>query len=163
MANPPSWLPPQLVLDNNWDKAVRQLYTVFEHDFINNHFRFGNRLVWWDRDKIDSPYDESFWHITTREDKKTKIRYPDFPRAKKITWCRPCIKHFYEKEILNFDYPMNWGIATYLWLKNHDYVVILKKKTLSKGLEVAYLKTAFNVDGQSTRNQLQERFDNRIT
>ena len=51
-------------------------------------------------------------------------------------------------------------IRTYLWLKNHDYVVILERQPKDKG-DVFMLITSFYLDHEAKRRDLQSRYERR--
>lgn len=160
----PAWLP-DLISMNGDDVAIYQrLYEVFRKDFIDGDLSFQNCPVWWNRTiKEGEAFQEGFLHITTREE-ASKGRMLDYERASRLSWCAPiirnsddgCVKKWEEKESTR-------KIKTYLWLEGGDYVVILQKKNLPQKddlpeKEVYFLITAYHVDGNSRRRQLQKKY-----
>lgn len=160
----PSWLPQVLILDyNNWNNTLKVLYEVFQQNFINNKKKFEGKEIWWDRRKLDGKYDEGFWHLITKQYPETKIedRMADPERAKRLPWCGPTIMNSGDTTIKVWDYQEgNKKINTYLWLTEFDYVVILHKR-LTRSSEVAFLVTAFYIEYNSKRHDLQKKFERR--
>jgi len=50
----------------------------------------------------------------------------------------------------------------YLWLENWDYVIVLEKRQLRGGRNIAFLITAFYVEGERTRRNLRRKYESRI-
>jgi hypothetical protein len=62
---------------------------------------------------------------------------------------------------LYWDYKTSKSrIVTYLWLEYFDYVIIFQKRKLGIGT-VYFLKTAYYVEGDSTRRNLQKNYEKR--
>lgn len=155
----PHWLPKIFQMDGDWEKKIIDLYAIFVHDFEDGHARFEKLAVWWDRRVLDGKYPEGFWHIISRGTHPNRI--PDFRRAERLPWCGPSILHSSDPIIKLWDYQENKSIRTYLWLENYDYVIILEKRNGRKGI-VAFLITAFHVDGDWTRSQLRDKYGHRV-
>ena len=175
-ASPPAWLPALLPYQGDWDVFLLALYKVFSLDFKSGTLRFQGRPVWYDRriDAADSHrYEEGFWHLVTREDRvwnpklrrQEKQRLPDIERARHLPWGRPAIEHENEPEIVvwNFDEETRKGklVRTYLWLKRWDYAVVLERQGKAGG-DIFMLITAFSVDIQAKRTDLESRYNRRI-
>ena len=157
-----NWLPNTLNLNGAWEDVLKILFAVFHDDFIDNRKYLESCPVWWDRRKIDSPYDEGFWHLISRKDDQTGERIPDFDRAKKLPWCGPSIENCYDPNIKYFDYAESRGVNTYIWLESHEYVIILKYSELRNGKKVYFLKTAYHIDGESRRRSFLRKYNARI-
>jgi len=158
----PAWLPHIVRVDGTWEQTLVRLYHIFEIDFVQSHPSFENKQVIWDDRKLDDLFDEGFWHLITRKDGVTGERLPDFPRAERLPWCAPTINHSRDPIVRNWDYEEASGrIRSYLWLVDWDYIVILEKRNQRRGV-VAFLVTAYHVDGASTRRNLERKFNNRI-
>src|ERR1039458_3967837 len=172
---PPAWLPPFIPFGGDWNVFVRALYIIFERDFKNHWPRFRTFPVWHDRrvDPTDNyGFEEGFWHLVTRDqlvyDRQTrrneKERLPDLDRAGRLPWAKPIIEHETAIEILawDFDEATKWGttVRTYVWLKNHDYVVILERQQKQRG-DIFMLVTSFYVDHEAKRRDLQSRYERR--
>lgn len=160
MTAKPSWLPAIFPMDGDWEKKIAELYKIFVHDFEQSRPCFEKFQVWWDRRIMDGKYPEGFWHITQKG--TFPNRFPDFRRSERLPWCGPSITHSDDPIILKWDYLEDKGtIRTYLWLVNFDYVIILEKRKQRLGL-IAFLITAYHVDGARTRSQLKMKYGQRI-
>lgn len=161
---PPPWLPGTVSVGGNWGAVLKMLYRIFEHDFKHGACDFQGRAVWWNRSKEEGEsYEEGFWHLITKLDQKQNIRLFDPRRAERLPWCVPTIVNSFRPEVRVWDYrETRRTIRTYLWLRDWDYVVILEKRTLSSGIDAAYLITAYHVGGGSTRATLQRKYDARV-
>jgi hypothetical protein len=158
----PAWLPNILSLDGVWEKTLARLYAIFEQDFIINHCFFEDKPVWWDTNKYDDKYDEGFWHIITKDYQDIANRSPDFERARRLPWCAPTISNSYDPAVKCWDYrEPNKKVRTYVWLVQWDYVIILEKQKRRIGI-IAFIVTAYHVDGSSTRKKLAQKYEQRI-
>jgi len=160
----PRWLPEMIPVDGDWDEVLKKLYEIFETDFKRFNRMFGQRKIWWDRSvrKNGKGYEEGFWHLIARDDKTSNQRLFDPRRAERLPWCGPTISNYQDSAIKFWDYmEISKNINTYIWLETLDYVVILQKKDLRK-YRVAFLVTAYHIDGPSTRNKLSKKFEKRI-
>lgn len=158
MISNPSWLPPQINTNGVWEVILKKLYKVFDNDFKINKCNFDHYEIIFDNRKIESPYEEGFWHVITKTNNETKQREPDFPRAQKLPWCNPAIENHSEGLVKCWDHKeANKRIRTYIWLESFDYVVIIEKRT-SK----AFLTTAMHVSGQASRDKLMNKYKKRI-
>lgn len=157
MLSTPYWLPPRCNTNGLWDDIVKRLYEIFQNDFVIHSCYYDFYKIIYDTRKIDSIYEEGFWHLISKEDYLLRKRIPDFPRAQKLPWCKPCIENINDQLIQKWDYSeANGRIRTYIWLKNFDYVVIIEKRR-----NAAFLVTAFHVSGESTRKRLNEKYIDR--
>lgn len=172
---PPAWLPPHIPFGGDWDTFVKALYIVFDKDFKKVWPRFRTCPVWHDH-RIESGdrygFEEGFWHLVSRDEwvwnpksrRKEKDRLPEFDRAGRLPWARPIIDHEAAVEMLtwDFDQDTNRGttVRTYVWLKDHDYVVILERQPKQKG-DIFMLVTSFFVNFESKRRDLQSRYERR--
>ena len=160
----PDWLPDTVCVNGEWNDVVARLYNVFDRDFRQIECSFEGVPVWWDRRKLGgSPYEEGFWHLITRVDKASGDRLLDPRRAERLPWCKPTIEHSREPEVRVWDYREAPGmIRTYLWLEHWDYVIVIEKRQLRGGPKVAFLITAFYVEGKSTKRRLQSKYERRV-
>lgn len=158
MSDLPNFIPETLDLNGSWDETLAALYDIFKRDFIERPLYYREWRVFHDRRKDDSGKEEGFWHLITKNDPK-EGRLPDFDRAKRLPWARPLIENLDEKEVVSWDYiEGNKKIRTYIWLRDHDYVVILEKGKNN----IAFIITAFYVDGESRRRNLKKKYEQRI-
>ena len=171
----PTWLPPFLPFDGDWNIFVRALYIIFERDFKRRWPVFRTCPVWHNRwvDPNDSyRFEEGFWHLVTRDEfvynpkmrRNEKERLPEFDRAGRLPWAKPIIENETAAEMLtwDFDEATKYGpaVRTYVWLKDHDYVVVLERRQKPKG-DVFMLITSFYVDFEAKRRDLQSRYERR--
>lgn len=165
MTEKPIWLPPMLDLADKPDKdCLAALYAVFKKDFKKTNLSFHGLSVWWNR-KVPpgQRYEEGFWHLVSREERYTVTRHLDLPRAKRLPWCNPCITHSSEDNVKVWDYlERQRRLRTYVWLKGWDYCAILERRYQRQG-QIAWLITAFHIDGPSKKRNLQRKFENRET
>ena len=163
MTEKPWWLPPKLDLTGKVEKeCLPILYAVFEKDFKNTELLFCGLPVWWDRKVLPGQhYEEGFWHLVSREEGDTANRRLDPPRAEMLPWCRPSITYSNESSIKVWDYLEHQRrLRTYVWLEHWDYCVILERRNQRRG-QIAWLITAFHVDGPSRKRNLQKKFESR--
>lgn len=159
--NMPQWLPEMVSVNGDPHEVFAMLYAIFDTDFRIAGRQFQTMPIWWDRRVAEAPYEEGFWHLITRRDYGTGQRLVDFRRAERLPWCGPTITNFEDGCVRVWDYDEDGGrLRTYVWLELHDYVVILEKKAKRVGT-VAFLVTAFHVDGRQKREDLQRKFQKR--
>lgn len=158
----PSWLPPTVLVNGDPAEVFAMLHRVFSGDFRDAPKRLSGLPVWWDRRIVDPPYEEGFWHLITRLDKASGERLLDPRRAERLPWCGPVIANSTEPEVEVWDYEEGRGrVRTYVWLRAQDYVVILQKQQKRFGM-IAFLITAFHVDGSGTRADLERKLARRV-
>ena len=171
----PVWLPTRLQFGGDWEIFVRELYAIFGRDFKINSPRFRALPVWHNR-RIDPGdkygFEEGFWHLVTRDQliynrqtrRNEKKRLPELDRAGRLPWARPIIDHETAGDVLawEFDEATKWGmvVRTYIWLKDHDYVVILERQQRRHGA-IYMLVTSFYLDYEAKRRDLMSRYDRR--
>lgn len=163
MNDKPSWLPECVSTDGAWNDILNRLYEIFHRDIVLGRPRFGNLEVWWDRrTEMGDCYEEGFWHLITKVDKDSGDRLLDSRRAARLPWCAPTITNADDGNVAVWDYKEGTGgIRTYLWLTNWDYVIVLEKRVMRRG-EVAFLVTAFYVEGPRRRRALERKHKNRM-
>jgi len=67
--------------------------------------------------------------VTTRDDKHNNARLPDLRRCERLPWLKPILENPTKPEILAWEYTEGDGtLKVYVWLKDHDYVAIMKKQ-----------------------------------
>jgi len=172
------WLP-SLVEVSPWEfsrqnNTYEMLYQIFCRDIINCDLKFANYDVWIFKD-LDDGKEKIFWHLTSREEKAKKVprrqrkfyasdtipaqRYPDLRRSERLPWIKPLIENPNECEVLAWDYREGDGvIKTYVWLKDCDFVVIMKKYNDN----TRRLVTSFYVDSDYKRMDFERKYRDRI-
>ena len=159
----PKWLPEIVSVNGEWKTVLARLYAIFDADFKQTRREFEGRPVWWDQKVLPGErYEEGFWHLITRVDETVGERLLDPRRAERLPWCGPTISRTRDAAVKVWDYREGSGrIRTYVWLENWDYVIILEKRPQRVG-EVAFLITAYHVDGESRRRNLRGKYANRV-
>ena len=163
MTEKPWWLPPKLDLTGKVEQeCLPILYAVFEKDFKNTELLFCGLPIWWDQKVLPGQrHEEGFWHLISREEGDTANRRLDPPRTEMLPWCRPSIIYSAESSIKVWDYiERQRRLRTYVWLEHWDYCVILERRNQRQG-QIAWLITAFHVDGPSKKRNLQRKFQSR--
>lgn len=153
----PSWLP-MLFNTNPWEHTTYDsLYGIFHNDFIANRTYHCKTPVGFSREKEDGK-EKVFWHLTTRNNKQTNQRLPDLRRCERLPWLRPMLKNSTENEVLAWEYEEGNGtIKVYVWLKNHDYLAVMKK-TKKGGL---ILLTAYWLEYNNAKRKLMRKYEAR--
>jgi hypothetical protein len=172
------WLPP-LVEVSPWEyseqnNTYEMLYQIFSSDIKGCNLKYVGSDVWIFPD-IDNGKEKIFWHLTSREEKARKVprrkrkfydgdmipaqRYPDLRRSERLSWVKPLIENPNESEILTWNYKEGDGvIKTYVWLKDYDFVVIMKKYQDGS----RRLVTSFYVDSDYTYKDFERKYRDRI-
>ena len=153
----PPWLP-QMVKVIPWTiSTYEMLYSIFQRDFKDSQPRYNNKDVWFFSDMY-SDKEMIFWHLTTKRDNETGERLPDIRRCERLPWTRPMIDHAKQPEIIAFDYVEgNGDTKTYVWLKDYDFLVLLKKyKNGSRRLLTSYF-----IEYPNYRRKIKKKYDKR--
>jgi len=157
------WLPAIVAVDGVWEGVPSRLYQIFELDFKMTRRYFDSLPVWWDRTYLPGEcYEEGFWHLITKNIHRTGERLFEPRRAERLPWCGPTVSNSHHQVVKVFDYRegRKRRLRTYIWLEPLDYAIILERKQMRLG-RVAFLITAFYIDGESGRRRLQRKFENR--
>lgn len=174
MCSSPSWLPAMAEVNPWTADTYDMLYAIFRRDLVTSQPRYCGQQVWYFRDMEDGK-EALFWHLTSREVKPKPVprrmrkyaaeiqvqpgRYPDLRRSERLPWVRPMIENSQQPEVLAWDYKEGDGdIHTYLWLKNLDFVAIMKKYPDGR----CRLVTSFYVDQEHTRRTFERKYATRI-
>jgi hypothetical protein len=142
------------------DEIFDALYEVFQRDFIEQR-TYLNEIVYINphHQGVRDGKEETFWHIVTRKDNKTKVRKFDDARAQRIEWIKRIIDNHVHAEVKCFYYfERDRKIRFYLWAHNHDFLVILQKL----GATESYIVTSFFIDNERKRNKTQKKFEDYI-
>ncbi len=155
------WLPDMASINGEWDKVLVRLYGIFDKDFRKGKPFLEKLPVWWDRrvEKGDI-YEEGFWHLISRDEQRSGERLFDPRRAERLPWCCPMLLHNGDVSIKTWDHREGRLLRTYVWLEEYDYVVVLEKRQQNFG-KVAFLITAYHVDGPSRKSSLAKKYAQR--
>lgn len=169
------WIP-QILNVRPWENdTYDMLYSVFCDDIRDTKLTYAGKNIWFFREEMEDGKEALFWHLTTREPppiprRKQKFvnrgtyrdeteRLPDLPRCERLCWINPIICNHQKKEVLDWDYEEGDGkIKTYLWLKEHSFLVVLKLFPDGK----RRLVTSFHVNYVNKRIELERKFERRI-
>lgn len=154
----PSWLPEIVSVNGEWNDVVTRLYAIFDSDIKRGNRNFRGLPVWWDRRILpDQKYEEGFWHLISKDYCNAADRLFDPRRAERLPWCGPTITNSHDPVVTVWDYRETSGrVRTYVWLENWDYLIILEKRQQRRGL-IAFLITAYFVEGDSTKRKLRRK------
>lgn len=154
----PIWLPLMFPMSPWSDAVMEELYAIFRHNFIDSSASYRGYGVWFFPEK-DRGKENIFWHLVERDDKTIGERLPDFRRSERLTWARPMLDNLGQPEILDWDYEEgNGGIHTYVWLKDFDYLIVMKKYPNGQ----RRLITAYYLDYENTRRKLLKKYERRM-
>lgn len=167
---------PSLFQVNPWkENTFEELYRYFCVNIRDAHLKLNGNDIWIFPEKEDGK-EKIFWHLTSRYSKPKKIsrrqrkfykkeeqlkldRLPDLRRSERITWIPAIVKKSKSTEILSWDYlEVGGSIKTYLWLKNENFIVILKKYNNN----TYRLITSFYIDQDYKRKNFEKKYKNRI-
>ena len=156
-----AWLPEMISVNGIWENVLARLYDVFDRDFNRGRPVLSGFPVWWDRRIAKgSIYEEGFWHLVSRKEERTGDRFFDPRRAERLPWCKPTLDHANDPAVKFWEYGAGRRKRIYVWLEQHDYVIIMEKRRQRIGV-VAFLLTAHHVDGPNRRESLKRKFDKR--
>ena len=164
----PAWLPEILNVNGDPDIIRPMLYSIFSSEIKAGGLRYLGIPLFWNigiRNDVKNPkfsFEEGFWHLIERKDPKTGIRGYDPRRAERLPWFNPLVKNAHQPEVTCFDYDEGRDIInTYIWLVEFDYIAILHKQKM-KGYEVYFIKSAFHIDGPSSRRFIDSKFSKKL-
>ena len=172
----PEWLP-EMASVNPWTEVTYDnLYGVFCRDIRDASLQYRGHNVWIFPEMEDGK-ESIFWHLTSRKDRVKKIprrkrkfypagqettepeRLPDLRRCERLPWVKPLIEHPTDPEVLAWDYEEgDRTIKTYIWIREYDFVVIMKKYPDGK----RRLITSFYVDSRYKVADFEKKYANRI-
>ncbi len=155
MTNPP-WLPDALCYNDfkgEWDKFLATVYQVFERDFKQSRPAFQGCPVIYDS-RMEDGKEAVFWHITCRDDLRTRNRELDIRRCERIPWPRPMIEHPTDTAISVWKNKRKRDTRVLIWLENLDYLVVMAERP-----RAMILVTAYCTDIKSQRGKLAKERD----
>lgn len=153
------WLPEIICLESfngDWGNYVEAIYGVFRRDFVDSRPLYDSLPVTIDG-RLENGKEATFWHVTHSYSNLVGERIPELRRCERVCWIRPLI----ENALLNSEVVLIWNekknkqLRTYLWLKEKDYLTVLRVINS----KVAILITAFFIEREHTRNKLLKTFE----
>ena len=154
----PAWLPELLQVDPWTGHTFEILYEIFTRDFKISRPHFQGYEVWF-FPEMDEGKEKIFWHLTHQDDEEAGVRLPDPRRSERLPWVRCLIENPERQEVIWWDYREASGdIHTYIWLKEYDFVVVMKKYRDGK----RRLISAFHISYSHTRRSLEKKYNRRI-
>lgn len=160
----PTWLPPIAPVSGDLGVVVRALFSIFNLDFVTAQPGLGGMSIRWDRRATQFEGVQcclGYRHLITRED-GTCIRQFDPIRAERMPWCKPMLTNCNDAGVRmwrRLEPPKRTMI--YVWLEYQDYFAVLEERQESTGT-VAFLITAYHVDGESVRHSLRTKWADRL-
>ncbi len=170
------WLPDTADVNPWTEDTYDMLYLIFCATIRDRNLRFQGDGVWTFPEMEDGK-EKVFWHLTTRKQSKQfvprrkqkfyrdqqqdddKERLPDPSRCERLPWVHAFIENSCEPELLFWDYEEGDGdIKTYIWFRDEDFVVILKKYDNGS----YRLVTSFYVTSEYKRQDFERKYNNRI-
>ena len=158
-------LPPKLDLDGTYERLVALLYGVFERDFIRSRPRFKGLPVVFDDRRIDSEYEEGFWHVITRTESEGRVL--DYKRAKRLPWLKPLIELGEDADVLRWseeDIDSRRGKMVrkhFIWYESGEYLIILKEIPGKFFLATAFFVTGSHAHDRYMKKYLSQKKGNR--
>ena len=159
----PGWLPAPLSVMPWSSSTCDALYGVFRRDLLDGRLTYLGFNVWFYPDAEEDGREAIFWHLTSRDDKTVypPVRLPDPRRCERLSWIRPMILRCpcVTGDLLNWDHEEGDGaIKTYVWIHEHDFVIIMKKLPNGK----RRLITSFHLDGEHERQKMKKKWSRRL-
>lgn len=158
----PSWLPPPASISGPREEAVSSLYRIFSENFKHTGCSLRSLPVRWDGRILPGElYEEVFWHLISRKNKRTGERSFDARRAERLPWCKPLVSHADDDAVTSWRDRVRSRVRTFIWLREYDYVVVLEEASRRTGT-FAFLITAYYVEGEATRRRLRKSHSRRL-
>lgn len=163
MSNAFDWLPDLVLLnsyENNWDKYLEALYAFYKTDFLDSKPKYRNMHVGVKRLPLYKNKESNFWHLIQEayENNKEEDRIPDLRRCERIRWPRPVIENTTKPMILVWENTRHSSAGVEknicLWLKEKEYLVVLRKRK-----NYLLLWTAYPVTQEHRKARLQKEYD----
>jgi hypothetical protein len=141
------------------NETIDLLYAIFKRDFKDDPPAYEGHGVWFFPD-MENGKEVVFWHLTSKDDKEGGGRLPDLRRSERLPWARPMLTRTEELEVRAWDYEeSDKGIKTYVWLKDFDFLVLLKRYPDGS----RRLLTSFYIEYPNYRRKLERKYSRRVT
>ena len=126
------FLPDMVVIPDpfEFNPVLTNLYCIFERDIKLYDLRYKDLCVFHDKRKVDSDYEEGFWHLIERGKGNRQL---DLKRAKRLPWIRPLIENSDDPRLYKWieaelDKKGQSQEVTLILYKEENYIVVLKKR-----------------------------------
>jgi hypothetical protein len=153
----PSWLPNLLPFGGSWDEYADKVYGVFEADFITKTASFRGSRIGLRLMPVFKEKPAAFWHLI-QEGKVEEDRTPDLRRCERIAWIRAIIDNANDPAVRVWENERLGKGGTrrnvLLWLYEHDFLVVLGKRS-----GYYLLVTAYPITRPHTRRKLQQEYE----
>jgi hypothetical protein len=156
----PDWLPDFVATGGEWKEVIADLYAIFRRDFTVGRPRLNGLPVTWDDQISAEGFEEAFWHLVTADERSVGGRLFEPERARLLSWCAAVIGNAGDAAVLQWVYREKGRLRTYLWLRELDYVVVLKGVPPTTP-RYYFLITAFHLSGDSQRRNMRRRYEER--
>ncbi|MER3439704.1 MAG: hypothetical protein C4346_20100 [Chloroflexota bacterium] len=150
-------------MEGTEEEIIVKLRALGLADFRERRVMFrGLPVVWDEQIRSGGTYEEGFWHLITREGSLPGVRRLDRRRAERLSWCAAILRHADDPAILVWDYPEgHCRKRTYLWFERGAYVIVLEIRERRTDV-VAFLVTAFHVDGPAHERALRRKYARKL-
>lgn len=150
------FLPEELSLNGGYEEILSRLYREFSLRIKSKNFKYKGLPIVFDNRRVNSPYEEGFWHVITRG-KDTRL--VDFKRAKRLVWLRPLVENSDAPELYKWieqdhDKKGKLTTKTYIWYREGRYLIVLKEIP-----DRYFLTTAFYVTGERNDKYYLRKFE----
>lgn len=151
-----SWLPPLVTMEDcgrDWHRYLAAVYQYFQQDFADTLPHLAAKPVKINRTPIHDGKETSFWHIIS--DGRSEIdRLPNLRRCERIRWPKPIIEAYAAAPgVLSWETYQHGDPRIKLSLADFSYLVVLSNRP-----KYAFLITAYCVDRERTKRQLQAEY-----
>ncbi len=160
MKNNVSWLPGLVCLEdheNNWDKYLSALYSIYKTDFLDSRPKYKGTPVGVKRLPVVNGKEAGFWHLI-QEGKEEDDRIPELRRCERIRWPRPIIEHGHEAPVLAWQNVRHTKVGIQqnicLWFQEYEYLVVLRIR--NKGI---LFWTAYPVTEEHKKRKLSREYE----
>ena len=157
---PPPWLPSLIALGDDSLENEQRLLAKFDKDFVQTKLMMdGFDVLLSLEPKRGDNVPATYRHLTTRGE---GTRVFDPRRAERLSWVPAIIRNCMDPGVKRWNYlEGDGGINTYLWLVAHDFIVITRPKTNSRGIFMYVLVTAYCLDHEGSRRTYALKYERR--
>jgi len=155
--------PPELfTLNGEWEEYLKQVYEIYLCTIINSNLIFQGLPVKAKYMPATRGMGFGFWHLIseaapTKGKKDEDERVPDLHRCERIRWVAWAILNAGNSDILFWENNRSGNVHVVIWVKEHDFAVVLSKRKDYYLLKTAYcVKKYRKVDFQKEWENYQK-------